>query len=186
MSTGADIWAFGVVLYELLTGKQLFQGEDLTDTLASVVKVQPDLRAAPEQARRVLQACLEKDPKKRLQAIGDVQYLVGSTATAPAEVEPRPKLAVTGWIAAGVLAIVAAAGLWAPWRSERPAAGVARQARLEPLPRFPSCLPILMRLFAGGATFRTKVSQPRDIPGWPPMTDVTDVPFRRIWCRSRS
>src|SRR5215469_11062828 len=52
----ADIWAFGVVLYELLTGKQLFHGEDLTDTLASVVKVQPDLSAAPEPARRVLQA----------------------------------------------------------------------------------------------------------------------------------
>ena len=78
----ADIWAFGVVLYELLTGKQLFQGEDLTDTLASVVKVQPDLSAAPDQARRVLQACLEKDPKKRLRDIGDVQYLVGSPATA--------------------------------------------------------------------------------------------------------
>src|SRR6516162_1431204 len=76
----ADIWAFGVVLYELLTGKQLFQGEDLTDTLASVAKVQPDLSAAPEQARRVSQACLEKDPKKRLQAIGDVKYLVGQTA----------------------------------------------------------------------------------------------------------
>jgi len=122
----ADIWAFGVVLYELLTGKQLFQGEDLTDTLASVVKVQPDLSAAPEPARRVLQACLEKDPKKRLQAIGDVQYLVGCAATAPAEVQPQPKRAVTGWIVAGVLAIVAAAGLWAPWRSERPAAGVVR------------------------------------------------------------
>ena len=119
----ADIWAFGVVLYELLTGKQLFQGEDLTDTLASVVKVQPDLSAAPEQARRVLQACLEKDPKKRLRDIGDVQYLIGSAATA---VEPRPKQAVTGWIPAGVLAIASAAGLWAPWRSERPAAGVAR------------------------------------------------------------
>jgi serine/threonine-protein kinase len=122
----ADIWAFGVVLYELLTGKQLFQGEDLTDTLASVVKVQPDLSAAPDQARRVLQACLEKDPKKRLRDIGDVQYLVGSPATAPAEVQPRPKQAVTGWIAAGVLAILAAALVWALWRSERPADGVAR------------------------------------------------------------
>jgi serine/threonine-protein kinase len=119
----ADIWAFGVVLYELLTGKQLFQGEDLTDTLASVAKVQPDLSAAPEQARRVSQACLEKDPKKRLQAIGDVKYLVGQTA------EPDSSGAFPGWFVAGTLAVMTIAlgvALWAPWRSERPAAGVAR------------------------------------------------------------
>jgi serine/threonine-protein kinase len=119
----ADIWAFGVVLYELLTGKQLFQGEDLTDTLASVVKVQPDLSAAPEQARRVLQACLEKDPKKRLQAIGDVKYLVGQTAG------PDSSVALPRWFVAGTLAVMTIAlgvALWPPWRSERPAAGVAR------------------------------------------------------------
>jgi serine/threonine protein kinase len=75
----ADIWAFGVVLYELLTARQLFRGGDLTDILA-VVKEHPDLSAAPEPAQRVLAACLEKDPKKRLQAIGDVRYLVGATA----------------------------------------------------------------------------------------------------------
>ena len=50
----ADIWAFGVVLYELLTGQRLFKGEDLTETLASVVKDQPDLSAAPARVRRLL------------------------------------------------------------------------------------------------------------------------------------
>src|SRR5579884_1674067 len=61
----ADIWAFGVVLYELLTGNRLFQGEGATDTLGAVIHKEPDLSAAPEKARPLLAACLEKDPKKR-------------------------------------------------------------------------------------------------------------------------
>ncbi len=102
----ADIWAFGVVLYELLTGKQLFRGEDLTDTLASVVKQHPDLSAAPEPARRVLQACLEKDPKKRLQAIGDVRYLVTDGVTAPSG-RGSVWAGSVGWIVAAALVLAA-------------------------------------------------------------------------------
>ncbi|HYL34857.1 MAG TPA: protein kinase [Bryobacteraceae bacterium] len=104
----ADIWAFGVVLYELLTGKQLFQGEDLTETLASVVKDRPDLGAAPERARKLLEACLEKDPKKRLQSIGDARYLLGSgiADSPPAQARGTRKLP---WVlaAAGVTAAIA-------------------------------------------------------------------------------
>ncbi|MEP6963416.1 MAG: serine/threonine-protein kinase, partial [Acidobacteriota bacterium] len=59
----ADIWAFGVVVYEIYTGKRLFQGEDLTDTLASVVKIDPDLGGIPR--RLMVEACLKKDPSKR-------------------------------------------------------------------------------------------------------------------------
>jgi len=61
----ADIWAFGVVLGEMLTGRKLFQGEDMTDTLASVVKKRPDLSGVPAQMRQLLERCLEKDPKRR-------------------------------------------------------------------------------------------------------------------------
>jgi eukaryotic-like serine/threonine-protein kinase len=78
----ADIWAFGVVLYELLTGKRLFQGEDVTETLAAVVMKEPELSAAPPAVRRMLQKCLEKDPKKRprVSALRLPLYLRSSTS----------------------------------------------------------------------------------------------------------
>ena len=84
----ADIWAFGVVLYEMLTGKQLFRGEDATDILASVVKEQPNLDALPVRVRRLVSACLEKDHRNRLQAIRDWRFLV-ETERIPTELESR-------------------------------------------------------------------------------------------------
>src|SRR5580658_3816658 len=104
----ADIWAFGVVLYEMLTGKRLFQGEDLTETLASVVKEEPNLDQAPPQVRRLLEKCLEKDPKRRLRDIGDAWALLEapSTSTVPARSRLWPALAavclliaIAGWLA---------------------------------------------------------------------------------------
>ena len=82
----ADIWAFGVLLYEMLTGRRLFQGEDLTETLASVVKVEPDLSAAPLRLRRLLAKCLAKDPRNRLRDIGDAWELLADER--PSEAAP--------------------------------------------------------------------------------------------------
>ena len=66
----ADIWAFGAVLYEMLTGRRAFPGDDVSETLASVLKSEPDWKAlpaaAPEAVRRLLRRCLEKEPRRRL------------------------------------------------------------------------------------------------------------------------
>jgi serine/threonine-protein kinase len=72
----ADIWAFGAVLYEMVTGRQLFSGEDISETLASVITKEPDLDGIPPQVRRVLSRCLQKDPKKRLRDISAVSVLL--------------------------------------------------------------------------------------------------------------
>ncbi len=115
----ADIWAFGVVLYEMVTGRRLFQGEDLTDTLAGVVKTDPDLSPAPAKVRRLLKKCLEKDPRKRLRDIGDVWGFLDDPAAAPVAASP-PRKALLPWAAAAVFGIAAIAAGWGLWRAPQP------------------------------------------------------------------
>ena len=71
----ADIWAYGVVLFEMLTGREMFAGETVSDMLASVLKTDPDWTAlpaaTPAPVRRLLRRCLELDRNKRLRDIGD-------------------------------------------------------------------------------------------------------------------
>jgi serine/threonine protein kinase len=73
----SDIWAFGCVLYEMLTGKRAFEGEDVSDTLAAVLRADPQWAELPPETprtiKRLLQRCLQKDPKRRLQHIGDAR-----------------------------------------------------------------------------------------------------------------
>jgi Tol biopolymer transport system component len=112
----ADIWSFGVVLYERLTGQQPFAGATVSDTLAAVLKTEPDITQSPAQAQRLLRRCLEKDPKRRLRDIGDALPLIeGATETVPAPRSSQP------WkIAAGALAVIAAIALALLWRATRP------------------------------------------------------------------
>src|SRR5262249_40028616 len=76
----SDIWSFGAVLYEVRSGKQAFAGESVSDTLASVLKVDPDWSALPEDTPasilKLLRRCLTKDRKRRLQAIGEARIII--------------------------------------------------------------------------------------------------------------
>jgi eukaryotic-like serine/threonine-protein kinase len=122
----ADIWAFGVVLYEMLTGKKLFKGDDLSETLASVIKEEPKLDRVPVKVQRLLRSCLEKDPKQRLQAIGDWRLLldVGQVSDLPLRASGLRR----SLVAAAALAILAALGVagWMLWTKLQPPAQLSR------------------------------------------------------------
>src|SRR6185436_11742034 len=106
----ADIWAFGVVLYELLTGKRLFQGEDVSHTMAAVIMQEPSLDDVPVQVRKLLQRCLVKDPRKRLRDISGVELLLETGTGLPPVSAPPAKAGGTRlpWIAAAVLGVTTA------------------------------------------------------------------------------
>jgi Tol biopolymer transport system component len=139
----ADIWAFGCVLYEMLTGQMAFSGETVTDTLAAVIMKEPDWSRLPAgtpiRVRVLLQRCLQKDPKQRLRDIGDARISLDEVlAGAPdqaiggaAQIAPIWRR-VLPWAVAGVLAAALAALAFVHFR-EKPI--VAEAVRLEmPLP----------------------------------------------------
>ncbi|MDH4063798.1 MAG: serine/threonine-protein kinase [Acidobacteriota bacterium] len=125
-----DIWAFGCVLYEMLTGRRAFGGDDVSETLARVIEREPDFDALPATTptpiRRLLRRCLERDRRKRQSDAADARLDIGdalvafavvtaTTSTRPAAHRWLP------WTVAGVLAATLFAALlgWAPWRSVR-------------------------------------------------------------------
>ena len=124
----ADIWAFGVVLWEMLTGRQLFQGATVSDIIAAVLRAEPNFEQVPAKVRPLMKRCLEKEPKKRLQAIGDLDLLLQDSTSAASEGAKRAR--PLPWIIAAAALAVALAGVsWMAYRA-------TRTAGLKPLVRF--------------------------------------------------
>ncbi|MBZ5626855.1 MAG: protein kinase, partial [Acidobacteriia bacterium] len=121
----SDIWAFGVVLYEMLSGKRLFAGESVSDILAAVLRGEPDWSSlpadTPPRIRKLLRRCLERDRKQRLQAIGEARIAIDAPEDAAPEEQaaaphkPRP---VWPWATAFAAALCLAALAW--WQATRP------------------------------------------------------------------
>jgi WD40 repeat protein len=107
----SDIWSFGVVLYEMLTGRRMFTGETVSDTLAAVLKTDPDWSALPAETppaiRRLLRRCLERDRRRRLADIADARLEIEEALAAPPEAPPRGAPAGFRWwnAVAGILAL---------------------------------------------------------------------------------
>jgi Tol biopolymer transport system component len=106
-----DIWAFGCVLYEMLTGRHAFEGEDVTDTIAAVVTKEPDWTrlpaSTPSGVRRLLARCLTKDRKRRLRDIGDAHHEFADETQAVTAPPPAAASRVP-WMAAAAAALGAA------------------------------------------------------------------------------
>jgi len=110
----ADSWAFGCILYECLTGKRPFNGDTITETLASIIKTEPDWDAlpteTPESIRRLLRRCLHKDQGLRLRDIGDARIEIGDSADHPFKAAPAQRRFSVLWPAVGA-ALMLVAGI---------------------------------------------------------------------------
>jgi len=137
----SDIWAFGCVLFEMLTGRRAFDGEEVSDTLAAVLRAEPDQNAlpaaTPASVRRLLRRCLEKNPKRRLADIRDARLELDESPAEPLAETPRavmrsPWRERIAWSLAVVGLVVAIAAAARLWQRETPSVPTAQFAILPP------------------------------------------------------
>jgi serine/threonine-protein kinase len=140
----ADVWSFGVLLFEMLTGRRLFDGETISDVLAAVLTREPQWNelpaAVPPSVRRLLRRCLERNPKNRQHDIADArialdEVLSGVPEEATAAVAPRVmplwRRALPWTVAAcALVALALALVLWASWREAQPATSLRLSVEL--------------------------------------------------------
>jgi eukaryotic-like serine/threonine-protein kinase len=117
----SDVWAFGCVLYEMLTGKRAFNGDDVTDIIAAVVRADPDWNMLPADTtpalRKILEGCLQKDRKLRIPDMAVVRFLMADAERPAAPVGPSPASAASTRrivSVAGPAALIAAAAAGSP------------------------------------------------------------------------
>jgi Tol biopolymer transport system component len=126
----ADVWAFGAMLYEMLVGRRPFKGDDISEVIASVLRDEPDWTALPADTppavRRLLRRSLEKDPARRLRAVGDAKLDLEDSDRMPDPVGPSTRVArrrppgafeialVLATLTAAVVLGLRAMGTWAP------------------------------------------------------------------------
>ena len=125
-----DIWAFGCVLYEMLTGRQAFAGETVSDTLAAVLRAEPDWTAfptsVPERLQYLTRRCLTKDIKTRLRDMGEARVIIsevtsGATAVQPAGRSTHARLQVfLAWTLAGLMTLSTAIAVWVLLQRRQP------------------------------------------------------------------
>ena len=190
-----DIWAFGCVLYQMLTGRRAFCGETVSDTIAAILEREPDWTAmpagTPPAVRRLLQRCLEKDARRRLRDIGDVRHWLEEAPSRDAGAGATDVSRQRGiaWLLGGVALALAIVGGWVAWAS--PADAPARNVQLQRLTDFvgieesPAISPdgksvafvaraggrrqIWQRLLAGGAPLQvTRDDADHEQPRWAP------------------
>jgi serine/threonine protein kinase len=195
----ADIWAFGVVVYEMLTGRRPFDGDDVSTTLANVLKEDVSWQALPANlsapVRRMLRRCLEKDPARRLSAMGDARIELEDAIAAPGEQAPSPTPRRRSRVALSALALgtaIALVVLWAardrfgtPAEPSLPDARVVRLTDFPGLEESPAISPdgrlmtftagvgrkrqLFVRLIAGGAPLQiARDPIDHESPRWSP------------------
>jgi eukaryotic-like serine/threonine-protein kinase len=132
-----DVWSFGCVMFEMLSGRQPFAGETTSDLIAAILKTEPDWKSLPADTprgiERLLRRCLEKDPNRRLRDMADARLDIEDAVRAPslvpettgpvAPAAPRPRRATVVIIAALAACLVFVAGLWLGRHHEAPPSG---------------------------------------------------------------
>jgi len=133
-----DIWSFGCVLYELLSGRQAFGAENVSDIIFAVLGREPDWAAlpagTPPGVERLLRRCLEKEPTRRLRDIGDFRIDLDESPAAPPPPPPLPHTRTrrAPWAVAAALAVALGVSLWMLWPRPEPLRPLVRSAVLLP------------------------------------------------------
>jgi Tol biopolymer transport system component len=135
----ADIWAFGCVLYEMVTGRRAFAGEDISETIASILRSEPEWAGVPASITPLLVSCLQKDPRQRLRDIGDVRLLDRAPTGATPVTPPSTSIAARVLAAVSIVALLISGAML--WRARQTGAE-STTAPLRMTLRFPADSPL--------------------------------------------